>query len=631
MSAGRGADRRALLSRGAAALAGAAVLVLAWRRLLVEGLVPVDGNVLCVTFPNWRLARELWLSGSLPLWNPLRNMGTPYLADPITSALYPVQWLLSVLPDFPGFMRSWVVVHTLVAGFFWAALAKRWWGSDERGFFEPCVVTAAVVGTLNAFFMVRVVFPHNLAASAWLPAVLYFQETGSVPGMAGAFAMQWLAGYPSFSVLTALMSFVLALFQGRSGLRLWARAGAAALGLAAVQLVPFVEFLARSSRGVMLDPSFAAQFSIPPGQLLKCLLMPQWYLWRPAMTGDPAMVCFYVGAAGLALAIVGAWRGHWRERLLAGLTAACLGISLGSHLPGYEHLAFLHFFRFPNNWLLLAAAGLTLLASAGVAAIRDRRWAWASTALVAADLLVFAQAPKSAWGRPEFLTDVPSLALKAMSLPQGTRVLHTEALLERWSLSILETEEDYLLMKEFLAPSYGMAFGLSEVSNYQTMRLALAQRFRLRLAEPGAPRELLDWAGVGLVIGVEEGTGKPERARMRVSENPGARARAFLAQAQAGKAELLAYRPGRASVAVEASDPATLVFAETDHPGWRASIDGKQAPLARWQGVFMSAQVPAGRHEVVFSYEPASFRIGLALSATALVILAASVFFKKRA
>ncbi|MBI4678768.1 MAG: YfhO family protein [Elusimicrobia bacterium] len=605
----------------------AAVVVgaLAWRRLLLEGLVPMDGNVLCVTFPNWRLARSLWVEGGLPLWNPLRNMGTPYLADPITSALYPVQWLLTALPDFADFMRTWVVAHTLLAGFFWAALARRWYGSREARavLLSPEGAAAALVGTLNAFFMVRVVFPHNLAAASWLPVVLYFQAAGSWMGMGVAFACQWLAGYPSFSIMTVLASLGLALAGGRDGVKDLARAGCAALGLAAVQFLPFLEFLAHSSRGVVLKPEYAAQFSIPFPQLLKSLLVPQWYLLRPGMTGDPAMVCFYVGAGALALAAWGTWKGGLRERLTAVVVAACLLASLGAHLPGYRHLHFLHLFRFPNNWLLLAAGGLTLLAAAGTARIRSRAWAWAAVAAVGLDLLVFAQPPKSAWARPEFLTDTPALANLARTLPPGARILHTERLMRLWSRGTLETPEDYLLMKEYLAPSYGMAFGLEEVSDFQTMRLESADRYRARLAGPKARPELREWAGIGLVVDINERAARVGRGLMSLERGAAARPRLFASGADDAVVRILDRRPGRAAASVTSPKPVTLVFSEMHYPGWRVRVDSAPARLERWEDAFMAVSVPAGTHEVAFAYGPASFRVGLAVTAlTALVLLA---------
>src|SRR6185503_16389025 len=108
-----------------AALAGAAALVafvlltvLAWRRLFVLGQVPLDGNMIALSFPDWSLARGVWLHPHWPLWNPARDLGEPHLADPVTMALYPPQLLLSALPDFAGYLRAWVLLHTALAALF---------------------------------------------------------------------------------------------------------------------------------------------------------------------------------------------------------------------------------------------------------------------------------------------------------------------------------------------------------------------------------------------------------------------------------------------------------------------------------------------------------------------------------
>jgi len=46
------------------------------------------------------------------------------------------------------------------------------------------------------------------------------------------------------------------------------------------------------------------------------------------------------------------------------------------------------------------------------------------------------------------------------------------------------------------------------------------------------------------------------------------------------------------------------VFSEIMYPGWRALVDGKPAPILTANHVFRAVEVPAGSHEVRFSYEP---------------------------
>ena len=73
---------------------------------------------------------------------------------------------------------------------------------------------------------------------------------------------------------------------------------------------------------------------------------------------------------------------------------------------------------------------------------------------------------------------------------------------------------------------------------------------------------------------------------------------------------------------VDAPATALLVTSELAHPGWTAMIDGVSAPLLEVNGGFRAVVVPAGRHLVQLAYRPLATRIGLAVSALALLVLA---------
>ncbi len=57
--------------------------------------------------------------------------------------------------------------------------------------------------------------------------------------------------------------------------------------------------------------------------------------------------------------------------------------------------------------------------------------------------------------------------------------------------------------------------------------------------------------------------------------------------------------------------PGYLILTKPYYPGWKARIDGTERPVLRANHAFSAIQVEAGEHEVAFSYEPDSFRIGL--------------------
>lgn len=51
--------------------------------------------------------------------------------------------------------------------------------------------------------------------------------------------------------------------------------------------------------------------------------------------------------------------------------------------------------------------------------------------------------------------------------------------------------------------------------------------------------------------------------------------------------------------------------ADTFYPGWRCTVDGKEAPIESVYGVFRGVRLPAGRHRVEMWYAPTSFWAGL--------------------
>ena len=57
--------------------------------------------------------------------------------------------------------------------------------------------------------------------------------------------------------------------------------------------------------------------------------------------------------------------------------------------------------------------------------------------------------------------------------------------------------------------------------------------------------------------------------------------------------------------------------------GWKATVDGRDAPIERVDYLLRGVRVPAGTHRVEFRYAPSSFRVGWILSLLGLVALAA--------
>ena len=73
-------------------------------------------------------------------------------------------------------------------------------------------------------------------------------------------------------------------------------------------------------------------------------------------------------------------------------------------------------------------------------------------------------------------------------------------------------------------------------------------------------------------------------------------------------------------IAVTAEAGGLLVLADTDYPGWRATVDGQPARILRANGAFRAVEVPAGGRLVRFEYRPAWLLPGAVASAAALLL-----------
>jgi hypothetical protein len=80
--------------------------------------------------------------------------------------------------------------------------------------------------------------------------------------------------------------------------------------------------------------------------------------------------------------------------------------------------------------------------------------------------------------------------------------------------------------------------------------------------------------------------------------------------------------------------PGYLALAYTYYPGWQAVVDGHPAQILRANYAFMAVPVESGSHQVVLTYQPASFVWGAAVSAfsvLAIMMIAIVPCFRKGA
>ena len=77
---------------------------------------------------------------------------------------------------------------------------------------------------------------------------------------------------------------------------------------------------------------------------------------------------------------------------------------------------------------------------------------------------------------------------------------------------------------------------------------------------------------------------------------------------------------------VESDTNSVLVLSQIYYPGWKAFVDGKQTPVFPADYALTGIAVAPGSHDVIFKFDPLSFKIGLLLSTVTVFVLGALLY-----
>jgi hypothetical protein len=97
-----------------------------------------------------------------------------------------------------------------------------------------------------------------------------------------------------------------------------------------------------------------------------------------------------------------------------------------------------------------------------------------------------------------------------------------------------------------------------------------------------------------------------------------------------GSARVERDEPERVEVAAACDGPCYLMLADTFDPGWSATVDGRPAPIRPADAAFRAVYLAAGEHRVVFTYRPAGFAAGLAVTAAGAAAALALLIWPRR-
>jgi uncharacterized membrane protein YfhO len=84
----------------------------------------------------------------------------------------------------------------------------------------------------------------------------------------------------------------------------------------------------------------------------------------------------------------------------------------------------------------------------------------------------------------------------------------------------------------------------------------------------------------------------------------------------------------RIRIEVTTAQPGVVVLSEASYPGWRVTVNGKQANIIRLNYLFQGVEVDSGRQQIQFEYQPPFFRLYLLISFLTLLIIMLLWFFR---
>ncbi|HYV30918.1 MAG TPA: hypothetical protein VEO53_07435, partial [Candidatus Binatia bacterium] len=339
------------------------------RRTLVFGDFGLFG------YPLAYYHQQSFWRGEVPLWNPLSDFGLPFLAQWNTLTCYPLSLIYLLFP-LPWLLGFYCLFHLYLAGLGMYLLANQWTASR---------LAASVAGTAYAFSGLALhclIWPNNIAALGWMPWVVLCVDRATQVGgkhtviAAAAGAMQMLAGAPEVILFTWTIALLLCLSQclraappRRLPLQRLTLVAALVTGLAAVQLLPFLDLLAHSHR----ETSQAKLESPMPLSGWANFLVPLFHCYKtaPGLFFQPGQwwtYSYYLSVGVLAAALCSAWVAHERRVwMLAGLTGLCLIFALGDQAYLYSWLRRLfpplNFVNFPVKFVIPVTFCIPLLAA----------------------------------------------------------------------------------------------------------------------------------------------------------------------------------------------------------------------------------------------------------------------------
>jgi len=644
---------------------------------LVTGRVFVWDDLGAFHLPVRHLYREALRAGDSVLWTPALFSGTYLFGEGQAGMAHPFHWLLyRWLPLGAAFNIELASSYLVALAGMWLLLRRC--VSGEAALFGAMVFAFSGfnlqhLGQMNAVAVAAHLPWILLAIHALLTSPARQGRAVAFTAVAFLFASEMLLGYPQYVWLTLFAAgwFILWLLTRttqRWRLLLLGWAGVLGACIASVQLLPTVDVLRHSVRA-LTTPEFRMTYSLAPIDVVQ--------LWSPyafaAVGHDYGIYNSAFCTAALTWILI-RWPALGRRDLTFALLAfvgIAFVLALGRYGGVYRWLSELPgvaSFRAPSRFVVLMHFALAAIAALTLDDLFDlvrrqeridirRCWPLAvPLALSVLTLLIGATAGGSSWASAHGVT-LSSPARAAV----GTALLAmTTALMLMAGRGIRQAVPLLVVLVAFDLGSWGYRYAwriepprtidelasraalpgaarpgdhVLPVANQAERNLPVLRGFRLSAGYLGLePRTTLapDDSLAQRLAGVRW---RPDEAgwvrvdgsmpRARLVSNPGD----LSYDSKPGAARVVSDRPGRIEIETNAAATQLLVLTERYHEGWQARDEtGRARQTVPVYGDYIGCFVDERTHRLVFTFAPASARIGLWLTIAGLALTTMSAW-----
>lgn len=353
----------------------AAACALFYVHLMSARTITAGADMTALFYPARQLFASSLRQGVIPLWNPYKFGGSPFLAAMQSGVCYPLNWLIAYTSPVVTGINFYIILHMILLAYFFHLLLTR-------AFSIPWQVAVVVSLLLPISGLAQAQVEHlaALAAITWIPLVLlgYFEflhkgDTASLVMFIIALVMQIVSGHPQYVAYVGFFLFISGIYwlfaagvplrRSAARLALIGVGCAGALLVSAAQIIPALELSASSYRSLS-GYEYAASFSMHP-QFLLTLLNPALYR---SSAGDTDMINaypefnLYLGIGPLLLLMISTImlfkRQHADMLFLFCFSIFMVLFSFGSYTPLFRAtlsiFPFLGRYRVPSRILILS-------------------------------------------------------------------------------------------------------------------------------------------------------------------------------------------------------------------------------------------------------------------------------------